>query len=156
MVVARGSIFFPVHFREGKQKRKLLEKNKGFPCGNPLQKYALEISALAELRSLECINVLFGTFLRFAPKSSRNKRFSDVFSQRINVVRTTTKMVSVSYLFLADGIPGLSTATSNQEAVFESPQTQIHYWRTQQWKNTSTIRITVFGMNCKVIITSLL
>jgi len=71
--------------------------------------------------------VLFGTFLRFAPKNSRNKRFSDVFAQRINVVRTTTKTVFVSYLFLEDGIPGLPKTTSNQEAVFESPQTQIHY-----------------------------
>jgi len=70
--------------------------------------------------------VLFGTFLRFAPKNSLNKRFSDVFAERIDVVQTTTKTVSVSYLFLADGIPGLSTATGNQEAVFESPQTQIH------------------------------
>ena len=86
--------------------------------------------------------MLFGTFLRFAPKNSRNKRFSDVFTQRILVVRTTTKTVSVSYLFLVDGIPGLSTATRKQEVVFESPQTQIHYWRTQQWKNTSMTIIT--------------
>ena len=86
--------------------------------------------------------MLFWTFLRFAPKNSRNKRFSDVFTQRINVVRLTTKTVFVSYLFLADSIPGLSTATRKQEVVFESPQTQIHYWRTQQWKNTSMTIIT--------------
>ena len=65
------------------------------------------------------------------------------------------KTVSVSYLFLADSLPGLSTATRKHEVVFELPQAQIHYWRTQQRKNTSTIRITVFGMNCKEIITSL-
>ena len=94
------------------------------------EKYSL---ALAELRGLKSINVLFGTFLRFAPKNSRNKRFSDVFTQRILVVRTTTKTVSVSYLFLVDGIPGLSTATRKQEVVFESPQTQIHDWKTQQF-----------------------
>ena len=99
--------------------------------------------------------MLFGAFLRFAPKNSRNKRFSDVFTQRINVVRLTTKTVFVSYLFLVDSIPGLPKTTSNQEAVFESPQTQIHYWRTQQWKNTSMTIITDYGMNCKEIITSL-
>jgi len=99
--------------------------------------------------------VLFGTFLRFAPKNSRNKRFSDVFTQRINVVRLTTETVFVSYLFLVDSIPGLPKTTSNQEAVFESPHTQIHYWRTQQWKNTSMTIITDYGMNCKEIITSL-
>ena len=86
---------------------------------------------MVNLKSLEGINVLFGTFLRFAPKNGLNKRFSDVFAQRINVVRTTTKTVFVSYLFLADSVPGLSTATRKQEFVFESPQTQIHYWRTQ-------------------------
>jgi hypothetical protein len=68
---------------------------------------------------------LFGTFLRFAPKNSQNKRFSDVFTQKINVIRLTTKTVFVSYLFLVDSIPGLSKTTSNQEAVFESPQIQI-------------------------------
>ena len=98
--------------------------------------------SLGELRSLQSIDVLFRTFLRFVPKNSRNKRFSDVFTQRINVVRLTTKTVFVSYLFLVDSIPGLPKTTSNQEAVFESPQTQIHYWRTQQWKNTSMTIIT--------------
>ena len=81
---------------------------------------------MVNLRSLEGINVLFGTFLRFASKNGLNKRFSDVFTQRINVVRMTTKTVFVSYLFLVDSIPGLSKTTSNQEAVFELPQTQIH------------------------------
>jgi len=93
--------------------------------------------------------MLFGTFLRFAPKNSRNKRFSDVFTQKINVVRLTTKTVFVSYLFLVDSIPGLSTATRKQEAVFESPQTQIRYWRTQQWKKSSMTGITVFSRNYK-------
>ena len=69
--------------------------------------------------------MLFGTFLRFTPKNSRNKRFSDVFTQRINVVRMTTKTVSVSYLLLVDGIPGLSTEMDNHDVVFESPQNQI-------------------------------
>ena len=56
----------------------------------------------------------------------------------------TTKTVFVSYMILADGIPGLSTAT-RKEAIFESPQTQMHYWRTQQWKNTSMMHDSFHG-----------
>ena len=85
-------------------------KKKSHPHGMAFPISAVKRSALAELRSLESINVLFGTFLRFAPKNSLNQRFSDVFTQRINVARLTTKYVFVSYLFLADNITGLSTA----------------------------------------------
>lgn len=45
-------------------------------------KYPRWESALGELGSLESINVLFRTFLRFMPKNSLNKRFSDVFTQK--------------------------------------------------------------------------
>ena len=53
----------------------------------------------------------------------------------------TAKNVFVSYLFLVYSIPGLSTATGNEDVVFESPQNQIHNLRTQTWRNTSTTTV---------------
>ena len=38
----------------------------------------------------------------------------------------TTKMVSVSYLFLVGGILGVSTVTRGSDLEFESPQTLNH------------------------------